>query len=366
MRKKAAIIGLVIVVGLIIIMAQTSRLYPILFQVLFNQDIALKKENSNINILILGTGGGKHEGPDLTDTIIFASIDRTKNRVALVSIPRDLWITDLNAKINTAYSNAEAKRKGEGIMLANAVVRKVVNRTIDYTVRIDFDGFIETIDILGGVDIKAQSAFDDYKYPITGKENDPCGYSDDDIKAFIATSSSEIDIQEKFFCRYKHLHFDPGLIHMDGETALEFVRSRHAQGSDGTDFSRSKRQEQMIKAVMDKVFSINFFLNPAKVISVYNTLQGNIDTNIKEEEIDDFIKLINKMKKAKIKSVVLDYGEREKKRPGLLANPPISAYQNQWVLIPRIGQNDFSEIHKYIDCEIRVGNCPISEDFIAK
>lgn len=362
MHKKVFIaIGVVLIVSLVILVAQTSKLYPILFQVLLNKDIQLKKENANINILLLGTGGGKHEGPDLTDTIIFASIDQTKNKVTLVSIPRDLWITDLNARINTAYSNAETKRKGGGILLANAVVKKVVNHTIDYTVRVDFNGFVQTVDILGGIRIDVQSDFDDYKYPKLGKENDSCGYSDEDIKAFIATSSAEIDIQEKFICRYKHLHFDKGLTHMDGQTALEFVRSRHAQGSDGTDFSRSKRQEQVIKAIRDKVFSINFFLNPAKVLSVYDALRGNIDTNIKEEEIDDFIKLTSKMKEAKIESVVLDYGDRQKERPGLLVNPPISsAYLNQWVLIPRVGNGDFSEIQKYVDCEIKIGNCPIS------
>src|SRR3989344_8965215 len=122
MRKKIVIMGLVLAVGLIIIVAKTSKIYPIIFQVLFNKEIQLKKENANINVLILGTGGGQHEGPDLTDTIIFASIDSSKNKVTLVSIPRDLWITDLNARINTAYSNAEAKRKGAGILVANTVV----------------------------------------------------------------------------------------------------------------------------------------------------------------------------------------------------------------------------------------------------
>ena len=245
MRKKIVIMGLVLAVGLIIIVAKTSKIYPILFQVLFNKEIQLKKENANINILLLGTGGGEHEGPDLTDTIIFASVNLDRDKVTLVSIPRDLWIPDLNARINTAYSSAEAKRKGGGIILANAVVKKVVNHTIDYTVRIDFDGFVQIIDILDGIDVDVQSSFDDYKYPITGYENDSCGFSDEDIKEFTATSSAEIDIQGKFVCRYKHLHFDKGIAHMDGQTALEFVRSRHAEGADGTDFSRSKRQEQV-------------------------------------------------------------------------------------------------------------------------
>lgn len=327
----------------------------------FNKNIDLKKTQDRINILLLGVGGGIHQGPDLTDTIIFASLDPENNKATLVSIPRDLWITDLNARINTAYSSAEAKQKGGGILLSNAVVKKVTGYSIDYTVKIDFNGFIKTLDILEGIDVDVQSTFDDYKYPITGKENDTCGYSDEDIKAFIATSSAEIDVQEKFICRYKHLHFDKGIAHMDGQTALEFVRSRHAEGANGTDFSRSKRQEQVIKAIKDKIFSINFFLNPAKIVSVYGALRDSIDANIKEDEIDDFIKLANKMKKAKIESTVLDYGDNQKGRPGLLINPPTSLiYENQWVLIPRLGNGNFSEVQKYVRCEINVGNCPIS------
>src|SRR3989304_9709252 len=102
MRKKVIIaIGALFFIGIIIIVFQTSRLFPILFELLFNRDIELKKVENNINILFLGTGGGQHQGPDLTDTIIFASINPTKNRVVLVSIPRDLWIPYLKAKINS-------------------------------------------------------------------------------------------------------------------------------------------------------------------------------------------------------------------------------------------------------------------------
>lgn len=361
MRKKVLII--IAVLFLIFfgkVMITALNMSPFLFQIFFNKNIDLKKTQDRINILLLGVGGGTHQGPDLTDTIIFASVDPQDNRVTLISIPRDLWIPDLNARVNTAYSNAEAKRKGGGILLSNAVIGKVINQAIDYTIKIDFDGFIKTLDILGGIDIDVQSSFDDYKYPITGKENDSCGYSNEDIETFIATSSAEADIQEKFSCRYKHLHFDKGILRMDGQSALEFVRSRHAEGSSGTDFSRSKRQEQVIKAVKDKVFSINFLLNPAKVIGVYDALRSSIDTNVKKEEIDDFVKLADKMKKAKIKSAVLDYGDVQGGRFGLLVNPPISAiYENQWTLIPRIGSGNFSEVQKYVECEINVGNCPI-------
>ncbi|MBI2074481.1 MAG: hypothetical protein HYT83_01445 [Candidatus Levybacteria bacterium] len=68
------------------------------------------------------------------------------------------------------------------------------------------------------------------------------------------------------------------------------------------------------------------------------------------------------MKGAKIQSAVLDYGDEEKNRPGLLMNPPISKdYNGTWVLIPRIGNDNFSEIQKYISCELKTSNCQISK-----
>jgi anionic cell wall polymer biosynthesis LytR-Cps2A-Psr (LCP) family protein len=148
---------------------------------------------------------------------------------------------------------------------------------------------------------------------------------------------------------------------MDGETALQYVRSRHAQGDEGTDFARSRRQEKVIASFKDKVFALETILNPVKVIGLYSTLKDSVDTNILEEEIDDFIKLAQKMGKANIYSATIDYGNEKEKRSGLLVNPSISnEYGNQWVLIPRIGNGNFSEIQKYVECEIKVGNCPIA------
>jgi len=358
MRKKifvilAAIFTIVIVIGII----QTSKFYPIIFQLLFNSEIQLKKANTNTNILLLGTGGGEHEGPNLTDTIIFVTVNEENNKVTPISIPRDLWVPELSAKVNMAYAVGENRRKGGGIVLVKAVIAKILNQQIDYVVRIDFDGFVKAVDVVGGIEVNVANSFEDFEYPIIGKENDPCDQKEEDLK-MLATASSQL---EAFPCRYDHFRFEGGIQLMNGETALRFVRSRHAKGKEGTDFARSKRQEQVIKAFKDKIFSLNFFLNPAKVIGLYNAVQDSIDTNIKEEEIDDFIKLANKMKEAKIGSAVLDYGDREKKRPGLLVNPPISdEFNMQWVLIPRIGNGDFSEIQKYVECEIKVGNCSIA------
>lgn len=305
-------------------------------------------------MLLLGIGGGKHQGPNLTDTIIFASIDANKNKVVLISIPRDLWLPDLKGRINIAYA------KG-GISMAKSYISKIVGQPIDYILRIDFDGFEKAIDLLGGVDVNVSSSFDDYEYPIFGREDDPCGHSDQELKA-LATASSQLD---SFPCRYLYLHFDKGLQRMDGETALDFVRSRHAIGDEGTDFARSKRQGELIKAIKDRLISLETLLNPVKIVSLYSVVKDSIDTNIKEDEFDDFIRLAEKMKNATLQNVVLDYGDEEKERPGLLIHPEISdEYNNEWVLIPRIGNNNFEEIQKYVDCEIKIGNCVITTTYV--
>ncbi len=357
MRKKIfVVIGVFVLIYFGKVIITTLSLSPFFFQLFFNQSIDLKKTQDRVNVLLLGVGGGTHDGPYLTDTIIFASLDPKNNKATLVSIPRDLWTADLNGRINTAYSDAEYKKKGAGVIVSSAVVSKILQQPIDYVVRIDFNGFVKAVDLLGGTDVNVENQLDDFEYPIAGKEEDICGHTDLEVQK-LATASSQLDA---FPCRYKHIHFDKGIVMMSGEQALEFVRSRHAQGDEGTDFARSKRQEEVIKAVKDKIFSLNVLINPAKLVNFYSVLKDSIDTNIKTDEFDDFVRLAGKMRTAKIDNAVLDYGDEKKNRPGLLIHPVVSErYNNEWVLIPRIGNNNFLEIQKYVDCEIKIGNCPI-------
>lgn len=340
---------------------------PVLFQLIVNKEVSLKKSNDSVNVLLLGIGGGKHEGPNLSDTMIFASIDQDKNRIALVSIPRDLWVPDLNARVNAAYAEGEEKRAGGGLVLAKAAVSKILGQRIDYSARVDFAGFVQAVTLIGGIDVDVERVLDDYAYPIEGKEKDSCGRSEEEIKTFTATQSAEEKLSEFFLCRYKHIHFDKGKIHMNGESALQFVRSRHALGEEGSDFARSMRQEKVIKAFKDKVLSLGTLLNPAKVLGLYDILQQSIDTDVEQGELDDFIRLAQEMRTAKIKSVVLDTGDELTGRAGLLINPPPEEhYDFAWMLTPRIGNGNFTEIQKYVECEIKIGNCKITPTSISQ
>ena len=361
-KKPLIIVGIFVAILAVFIIVKTASFYPFLFHLVFDRGVSLKQTDNKINILILGIGGGSHDGPNLTDTIILATLDQNNNKITLSSIPRDLWLPSLekeDKKINSAYAVGELKRKGGGLPLAEAAVGKITGQDVDYGIRIDFSGFVKAVDIVGGLDVNVENSFDDYQYPISGKEDDSCGKTPEELQN-LASASAKQQVLE-LSCRYKQLHFNKGLQHMDGETALEFVRSRHAVGDEGSDFARSKRQEKVIKAFKDKILSAQTLINPAKILNLYNVLKGSIDTDIKQDEFDDFIRLAQKMQQAKINSAVIDTGEEKTKRQGLLINPPITRdYNLEWVLIPRLGNGNFTEIQKYIDCEIKIGNCPIT------
>jgi len=359
-KKLIAIVLLFLFVGLFgRLIVEGIKWSPVFFQYFFQKEILLKKTEDRVNVLFLGIGGGKHDGPLLTDTIIYASIDPKLQKVTLISIPRDLWVPDVepaNKKINGAYAYGEERKKGSGLLLTKAVVEKILNQPVDYILRIDFNGFVKAIDLVGGIDVSVEKSFEDLEYPISGKETDDCGFEDEEFEKR-ATQSA---VFEAFPCRYEQLTFQKGLQHMDGEKALKFVRSRHAKGTEGTDFARSRRQEIVIEAFKEKVFSLDTLLNPGRLMSLYNVFQDSIHTNIQQQEYDDFVKLAMKMKDAQTNNVIFFYSDPYSDKQGIFINPLESEeYDNQWVLIPRLGSGNFSEIQKYVDCEIKIGNCPI-------
>jgi len=246
-----------------------------------------------------------------------------------------------------------------GLIEAEAAIKKVTGQNIDYGVRLDFSGFVKAVDEVGGLDVNVDDTFDDYQYPVDGQEDVDCGHTPTELQAMASDSADQAVID--FPCRYKHIHFNKGAMHMDGETALEYVRSRHGTSGEDSDFARSKRQEKVIAAFKNKILSAQTLLNPGKIISLYNILAGSINTDIQQSEFDDFIRLAEKMRSAKITSTVIDIGDVPTQRNGLLIEDSIEsdgAYLS--TLTPRVGNGNFSEIQKYIACEIAKGNCVVS------
>lgn len=297
---------------------QLTGLPQMLLTLVGRENNTLRDTNGRTNILIMGIGGENHEGPLLTDTIVLASIRNKDNNVSLITIPRDIWIDPLKGKINEAYALGEAKRKGAGLILAKASVNEILDIPVHYSVVVDFKAFAQSVDLVGGVSVNVENTFDDFKYPVPGKENDLCD-GDPELK-----------------CRYEHLHFDKGPQHMDGQTALKFVRSRYSDGLEGTDFARSKRQIKVLMAVKSKIISPKIFLDPKNISDLARKFGGNTDTDLTtNQELYLAKKLIN-FNPATIHSFSLDTGTDAK--PGLLVNPPLSSdYGGIWVLVPRSG-----------------------------
>lgn len=264
------------------------------------------------NFLLLGVAGGDHDGADLTDTIIFVSVD-TSGKVTMVSIPRDIWVSSLRAKINTAYHYGTDKQPvGGGFVLAKSAVSEVVDQPIQYVAMINFANFEKVIDAMGGVDINVANVLDDYQFPIAGKENDLC------------------DGDPTYACRYEHLHFSVGVQHMNGATALKYVRSRHADGDEGTDFARSKRQEKLLLALKDKLVSGGIFTHPKQLQALYQSVSESITTDFPSNLYPALARLgLKVVKDNTIQSFTLS-------DPDQLYNPPLSAkYDQQWVLLPK-------------------------------
>ena len=272
---------------------------------------------TDFNILIMGYGGGNHDGAYLTDSMILAHLDFATQKVSLISIPRDLWVKipfngDENqyGKINSAYaigiddknySNKLQQYQGPagGGVLAKTIVSQITGLPIDKFVAIDFNGFTKSIDALGGVDVNVEKTFTDTQYPIEGKETELCGYSVEAIPTL--TKTPDFAPEKIFTCRYETVHFDQGVTHMDGSTALKYVRSRHSL-EDGTDFGRSKRQQSLIVAVKNKIFSIDFI---TKVIPFMSTLKGDFKTDLTLGEIQQFISKASNFKTYSIKNYAI-------------------------------------------------------------
>ena len=310
----------------------------------------LKNDNGVTNFLIVGLDRRSnipysYQGPNgveerngfNTDTIIVASFNKNTGSASLLSIPRDLWVTipgfktvkTQQGRINSVMAIGDQfAYPGGGMALLAKVSGQdengkpgILNIPIHYWARLDFDGFAKIIDAVSGVDVFVENSFTDYLYPISGQENSDCDPAD-----------------PEYLCRFKKISFKKGLQHMNGETALEFARSRHALGEEGSDFSRAKRQQKVIMAVKDKVLSADTFFDLSKIKNLYNILSDNknISASIDVSDLPLFYLLAKKFSLIEAQSYVLDDSAGE----SLLYHPSEDLFGGAWVLLPKGGNFD--------------------------
>lgn len=280
-----------------------------------NEDRQLNGESQDrINVLLLGIGGEGHDGPFLSDTIIIASIKPSTGKVALLSVPRDLFVPIPGygwKKINHADAYGEAQNQGDGPLMASQVVGHVFGVPIHYFIRVDFDGFQQLIDDLGGVDVDVDATLDDNLYPVKGKEN--------------ATTSQ----------RYEHLYIEAGRHHFDGTTALKYVRSREGRGVEGSDFARSRRQQKVLLAVKQKLLGLGTLANPYRITRIMDNLSQHLSSNL---EVWEMLKLFTMAKNVTSEDITTKVFDASSDGP-LYSTMTIDGAA---ILQPRSG--DFSEL----------------------
>ncbi len=333
------------------------------------------EENDRVNLLLMGIGGEGHDGPQLSDTIIFTSYRPSDGSLAMMSLPRDMTVPIPGygyRKVNHANAYGEMNEPGAGPALASQVIGDVLDEDIGYYVRVDFDGFAEFVDAIGGVDVYVDQSFSDDNYPTPGKEYDTCGFVESAAEPTEASttlntltdtqltaqqtpepstptqptttdqpSSAEATVEQikpqlgpDYSCRYETLSFQAGWTHLDGVTALKFARSRHGNNGEGSDFARSKRQQKIILAAKDKILSASTLLNPSRITKMMETLQANIATNLDVWEILRLAKELKDMSSSEITHHVIDASESSP----LYATVVNGAY----VLLPK--NDDWSEL----------------------
>lgn len=283
------------------------------------------KEKTVYSLLLIGHGGPGHDGGGLADTIMLLTVDIKTKKANFISVPRDTWID--NQKINNTFATGG----GASTKLA---VQRITGLEVDYFISIDFGGLQKAINILGGVDVSVPVTFDDYFYPIKGLEDENCGKTPEENAAINATMSGYL-LEQQYTCRYEHLHFDRGTTHMDGETALKFVRSRHS-AEHGGDFARSQRQQALLEAIKNKALSLGALDNIPEFFEQFrNIIKSDLDAAV----IQMLYKIIGKPDSYKVGRINLTTD-----------NVFRDTYSSTgaYILVPKQGGENFGPIHDFI------------------
>lgn len=275
-----------------------------IFNVLSTKQL-LGESSGRVNMLLLGVGDAGHAGENLTDTIMVLSYDVATQKVAMISVPRDLFVdTECGqSKINATYSCGESIEKGSGPDAIKEVVGEVLDLPIHYYAKVNFTGFEEIIDAVGGVDIYVEKALYDPYYP----------------------AESEVG--------YDYLYIKAGQQHMDGELALKYARSRETT----SDFDRARRQQQVIEAVKAKMTSSDTYLSISKITSIIDALGNNIKTDFDLSYLQRAIEVMKTANTSDVKNLVFDNSV-----DGLLEDS--SSSWAGYILVPRAGSFNFSKM----------------------
>ena len=231
------------------------------------------ERKERVNILLLGIDKRPDEVYSRTDTMILVTVDPNTKTAGMVSVPRDLWVSIPGYdedRINKAYYLGEQYAyPGGGPALAMKTLQYNLGIPIHFYAQIDFEGFRQIVDTLGGIDIYVPENIDDPKYPDNNYGYDP-------------------------------FYIEEGQHTLDGYDALRYARTRATPGSD---FSRARRQQQVLLALRDKALQIGII---PKIPELWNTMSDTIETDLQLVDILELAQLVDEIDPNNIKTAVID------------------------------------------------------------
>lgn len=216
-------------------------------------DPNLKPLQQTHNILLIGTDQADLDYVGRTDTIMILVLDMASGRAALISLPRDIYLPIPGfgySRINTTYALGEERKPGGGIPLLASTIEKNFGIPVHNYVRIDFGGFKDVIDAVGGVDITVD-----------------CPLYDDLFWRFFGVGT-----------------LDAGTYHMTGEQALYYARSRKTT----SDFDRARRQQQVLMSIRKRVLDADLI---PRIPALWLALRDTVDTDLAVGQIAELAKL---------------------------------------------------------------------------
>ncbi|GHO87981.1 LCP family protein [Dictyobacter formicarum] len=267
------------------------------------------------NILLLGSDNDqKYVFPNvLTQVMMVIHVDTIKNTVTMVSIPRDSWVSVPDGmgmhKIDQAFllGVQETGKFEDGVRLARQTVEQDYGIHIDRYAWVGLDGFAKVIDTLHGIDINVDHPVVDDAYPNdVGASSDPNDHN-----------------------AYKRLYLTPGPQHLNGQEALEYVRSRHSDLVG--DIGRTQRQQQVLEALKLKLNVSTLLQNFS---SLLNDLSGSVYTDLNEDEMLAFANYGRTLLNKPINHLTLGIGQGAENYGELATIYDPSVGANQDVIIP--------------------------------
>ncbi len=304
------------------------------------------EKDGRINVLILGMRGENIAGGGLlADTIIVASINPKENKASMISIPRDLYVNNPawanKTKINAVYAAGEENGKKQGLEEMKKVAEEVTGLPVHYSASINFAGFKQIIDAIGGIEITLDQPFQE---PVQFNEAHVC-----DSQVFtVPTGKFEIKknktgrvVAEYPLCTNPvkecggNFTLPAGKQTLNGDKALCYVRSR----ATSSDFERAKRQQIVIQLVKDKMLSVGTLADFSKGNALLNALGNNVRTDMEIWEMQRFYDIYKGLNNLQIYQRVLENSEE-----GFLYNPTDMPKEVGYILLP-IGGN-YDRIHQ--------------------